>query len=47
LEQSFAAYKMTAELRIEHLEKSSRLWKWGCVILGAAAAGATAWAITR
>jgi septal ring factor EnvC (AmiA/AmiB activator) len=36
---SFAAYSETAEKRINTLEKSSRLWKYGCITAGALAAG--------
>jgi len=36
---SFAAYSETAEKRINTLEKSNRLWKYGCIAAGAIAAG--------
>jgi hypothetical protein len=45
---SFAAYSETAEKRINTLEKSSRLWKYGCIAAGVLAAGfATAFFIAR
>jgi uncharacterized membrane-anchored protein YhcB (DUF1043 family) len=47
LEQSFAAYKIQAELQIGRLEKTNRIWKWGCAALGVTAAGFAAWGITR
>jgi septal ring factor EnvC (AmiA/AmiB activator) len=47
LEQSFAAYRMQAELQIGRLEKTNRFWKWGCAALGVTAAGLTAWTFIR
>jgi DNA repair exonuclease SbcCD ATPase subunit len=45
---SFAAYSETAEKRINTLEKSSRLWKYGCIAAGVLAAGfATAFFVGR
>jgi len=39
LQLSFEAYSKTAEKRINTLEKSNRLWKYGCIAAGAIAAG--------
>ena len=39
LELSFAAYRETAENRINGLEREKRLWKWGCLAAGVLAAG--------
>jgi len=39
LELSFAAYRETAESRINSLERENRLWKWGCIAAGILAAG--------
>jgi hypothetical protein len=42
LEQSFAAYRLTAEQRILRLEKENNLWKWGCIAAGVLATGLVA-----
>ena len=39
LEVSFAAYRETAEGRINTLTKQNRLWKWGCIAASVLAAG--------
>jgi len=48
LELSFAAYRETAEGRINSLERNKRLWKWGFIAAGILAAGfGTAFIVTR
>jgi hypothetical protein len=39
LEQSFAAYRLTAEQRITRLESENRLLKWGFIAAGVLATG--------
>jgi len=39
LEQSFTAYRQTAETRISNLSRENRLWKWSCIAAGVIAAG--------
>jgi type IV secretory pathway component VirB8 len=39
LEQSFAAYRLTAEQRISRLENQNRLLKWGFIAAGVLATG--------
>ncbi|MDR0314253.1 MAG: hypothetical protein LBI14_11740, partial [Treponema sp.] len=39
LEQSFAAYRLAVEQRIQRLERENKLWKWGCIAAGVLATG--------
>jgi uncharacterized membrane-anchored protein YhcB (DUF1043 family) len=39
LEQSFGAYRLAAEQRIQRLERENTLWKWGCIAAGVLATG--------
>jgi predicted nucleic acid-binding Zn-ribbon protein len=39
LEQSFKAYRQTAEGEIKSLKREKGLWKWGCIAAGVLAAG--------